>query len=96
MSQLLAKGREWVEARTAQIAGELGLREVQGRWINESESIYQLRVGSRQQNCIFSPAWLVYCSSEVSEPLRGLIVNEIRDKMRALKRGLDLDQDTTS
>ncbi|RPI28650.1 MAG: hypothetical protein EHM61_04430 [Acidobacteria bacterium] len=87
----MAKGREWVEARTNEVAGELGLGNVRGRWVEETETTYELRVGSFKQDCVFSPAWLVYCSYDISQPLRGLIMNEIRVKLMALKRGLSQD-----
>jgi hypothetical protein len=86
---LLEKGRQWVEARTVEVAGELGMCNVQGRWVGESDPVYRVRVGSSEQNLVFSPAWLVYCSYEMSQPLRGLIMNEIRDKLGALKRDLN-------
>ncbi len=82
---LLEKGRQWVEAKTVEVAGELGM-SVQGCWVGESDPVYRVRFGSSEQNLVFSPAWLVYCSYEMSEPLRGLIMNEIRDKLGALKR----------
>lgn len=86
---LMEKGREWVEARTIEVAGELGMVDVQGRWVGESEPVYRVRSGSSELNLVFSQAWLVYCSYEMSEPLRGLIMNEIRDKLKALKRSVN-------
>jgi len=86
---LLEKGREWVEARTLEVAGQLGMSDVQGRWLGDSEPVYRVRFGSSEQNLVFSPAWLVYCSSERSKPLRGLIMIEIRDKLGALKRAVN-------
>ncbi len=53
---LLEKGREWVEARTVEVAGELGMCNVQGRWVGESDPVYRVRVGSSEQNLVFSPA----------------------------------------
>lgn len=86
---LLEKGRRWVEDRTVEVAGELGMSDVQGRWVGESDPIYRVRFGSSEQNLVFSPAWLIYCTNEISQPLRGLIMNEIRDKLGALKRSLN-------
>jgi len=86
---LLEKGREWVEARTLEVAGQLGMSDVQGRWLGDSDPVYRVRFGSSEQNLVFSPAWLVYCSSERSKPLRGLIMIEIRDKLGALKRAVN-------
>ncbi|RPJ56217.1 MAG: hypothetical protein EHM23_24165 [Acidobacteria bacterium] len=87
---LIEKGRQWVEARTSEVAGELGMSDVQGRWLGDSEPpVYRVRFGSSEQNLVFSPAWLVYCSYEMSQPLRGLIMMEIRDKLEALRRGLN-------
>ncbi|MFB3906067.1 MAG: hypothetical protein ACE15E_21695 [Acidobacteriota bacterium] len=84
---LLEKGRQWVEARTLEVADELGMSNVEGQWLGGSDDpVYRVRVGSSEQNLVFSPAWLVYCSYEMSQPLRGLIMNEIRDKLGALKR----------
>jgi len=82
---LLEKGRQWVEERTVEVAGELGMSDVQARWLSESEPVYRVRFGSWEQNLVFSPAWLVYCSYDMSAPLRGLIMNEIRGKLAALK-----------
>jgi len=86
---LFEKGREWVEARTLEVAGQLGMSEVQGRWLSGSDPVYRVRFGSSEQNLVFSPAWLVYCSSEMSKPLRGLIMMEIREKLGALKRAVN-------
>jgi len=83
---LLEKGRQWVEAKTVEVAGELVMAEVQGRWLGGSDPVYRVRVGSSEQNLVFRPAWLVYCSYEMSKPLQGLIMNEIRDKLGALQR----------
>ncbi len=86
---LLEKGRQWVEARTIEVAGELGMPDVQGRWVGESDPVYRVSLGSAEQKLVFSPAWLIYCSYEMSQPLRGLIMNEIREKLGALKRGMN-------
>jgi hypothetical protein len=67
----------------------LGMSDVQGRWLGDSDPIYRVRLGTSEQNLVFSQAWLVYCTYEMSEPLRGLIMNEIRDKLVALKRSLN-------
>ena len=83
---LLEKGRRWVEARTSEVAGELGMSNFQGRWQGEYEPVYLVRFGSSEQSLVFSPVWLVYCSNDVSGPLRGLIMIEIRGKLAALKR----------
>jgi len=83
---LLEKGRRWVEARTSEVAGELGMSDVKGRWQGECEPVYLVRFGASEQSLVFSPAWLVYCSYDKSGPLRGLIMIEIRGKLAALKR----------
>jgi hypothetical protein len=83
---LLKRGRRWVEARTSEVAGELGMSDVRGQWQGEFEPVYLVRFGSTEQSLVFSPVWLVYCSYDMSEPLRGLIMIEIRSKLAALKR----------
>jgi hypothetical protein len=86
---LLEKGRRWVEARAVEVAGEMGLGYLQGEWTGEVALTYRVNSGGRRQDMVFSPAWLVYCGNDLDQPIRVLVMIEIRDKLRALKRALN-------
>jgi hypothetical protein len=81
---LLEKGRRWVEDKAVEVAGEMGLKYVEGQWLGEVEPVYRISAEGRQQDLVFSPAWLVYCSNDLNRPMRGLVMMEIRNKLRAL------------
>ena len=82
---LLEKGRRWVEDRAVEVAGELGLKALEGQWLGDVEPIYRVNADGRQQDLVFSPAWLIYCSNDLNRPMRGLVMMEIRNKLRALR-----------
>lgn len=82
---LLEKGRRWVEDRAVEVATELGLKLMEGQWLGEVEPIYRINADGRQQDLVFSPAWLIYCSNDLNRPMRGLVMMEIRNKLRALR-----------